>query len=39
VLLAFPALRYIDTGGLMLTALPLYGLFLALRKTKSAAPQ
>ena len=38
VIAAFPALRYIDTGGLMLTAVPLYGLFLALRKTNNAAP-
>jgi hypothetical protein len=38
VLAAFPALRYIDTGGIMLAALPLYGLFLAVRKTRSVAP-
>jgi hypothetical protein len=35
---AFPALRYTDTAGLLMTALPLYGLFLALGKTNSADP-
>ncbi len=34
----FPALRYTDTAGLLLTALPLYGLFLALAKTNSDDP-
>jgi hypothetical protein len=38
VIAAFPALRYVDTGGMLLTALPLYGFFLALRKTSSDAP-
>jgi hypothetical protein len=38
VVAAFPALRYTDAGGLLLTALPLYGLFLALAKTKSDDP-
>lgn len=38
VIATFPALRYVDTGGMLLTALPLYGLFLALRKTSSDAP-
>jgi hypothetical protein len=38
VVAAFPALRYTDTAGLMLTALPLYGFLLALAKTKSAEP-
>jgi hypothetical protein len=38
VVTAFPALRYTDTGGMLVTALPLYGLMLALRKTKDDAP-
>jgi hypothetical protein len=38
VIATFPALRYVDTGGMLLTALPLYGLFLALRNTSSDAP-
>jgi hypothetical protein len=38
VIATFPALRYVDTGGMLLTALPLYGFFLALRKTSSDAP-
>jgi hypothetical protein len=38
VIATFPALRYIDTGGMLLSALPLYGFFLALRKTSSDAP-
>jgi hypothetical protein len=38
VIATFPALRYIDTGGMLLTSLPLYGFFLALRKTRSDAP-
>jgi hypothetical protein len=38
VIAAFPALRYTDTAGVMVSALPLYGLFLALAKTKTAAP-
>jgi hypothetical protein len=39
VIVAFPALRYADTGGMLLTALPFYGLLLALRKTRSDAPR
>jgi Dolichyl-phosphate-mannose-protein mannosyltransferase len=38
VVATFPALRYADTAGMLLTALPLYGLFLALRKTNAEAP-
>jgi hypothetical protein len=38
VIATFPALRYVDTGGMLLAALPLYGLFLALRKTNKAEP-
>jgi hypothetical protein len=38
VIATFPALRYVDTGGMLLTAIPLYGFFLALRKTSSDAP-
>ncbi|MGL4239862.1 MAG: hypothetical protein ACRCTI_01990, partial [Beijerinckiaceae bacterium] len=38
VIAAFPALRYTETAGLLLTALPLYGFFLAVSKTKSEAP-
>jgi hypothetical protein len=38
VIATFPALRYVDTGGMLLAALPLYGFFLALRKTISDAP-
>ncbi len=30
VIAAFPALRYVDTGGMLLTALPLYGFMLAM---------
>jgi hypothetical protein len=37
-ILVFPALRYTDTAGLLLTALPLYGFFLALSKTNSDDP-
>ena len=39
VIAAFPALRYTDTAGMLLTALPLYGLLLALRNTTSDAPR
>jgi hypothetical protein len=39
VVATFPALRYADTAGMLLTALPLYGLFLALRKTNAEAPE
>jgi hypothetical protein len=35
VVAAFPALRYTDAGGLLLTALPLYGLFLAVRRSSA----
>lgn len=39
VVAAFPALRYTDTGGLLLTAVPLYALFLGIAKTRSDAPR
>jgi hypothetical protein len=39
VLGAFPALRYTDTGGMLLAALPLYGVFLGLTNTNRDAPK
>ncbi|MGL5138837.1 MAG: hypothetical protein ACRC7G_13835, partial [Beijerinckiaceae bacterium] len=39
VIAAFPALRYTDAGGMLLTALPLYGFFRALGNTNSDAPR
>ncbi len=36
---AFPALRYTDTGGILLAALPLYGAFLGLTNTNRDAPR
>jgi hypothetical protein len=39
VLGAFPALRYTDTGGMLLAALPLYGVFLGLTNTSRDAPK
>jgi hypothetical protein len=39
VLGAFPALRYTDTGGMLLAALPLYGMFLGFTKTNLDAPK
>jgi hypothetical protein len=38
VVAAFPALRYTDAGGMLLAALPLYGLFRTFGKTSSDAP-
>jgi hypothetical protein len=38
VMTVFPALRYTDTGGLILAALPLYGLMLALSRPAQSLP-